>query len=94
VVNDLWVLKLRMAHVFLLLVGLWMTNCTVYQATFYLFSYEWLFEASPEIWPCFAQRLSLVHRFVDDLVVWDFLEFDVPGQKLIWQQHSQKCIVS
>ncbi len=94
VVNDLWVLKLRMAHVFLLLVGLWTTNCTVYWASFYLFSYEWLFEASPEIWPCFAQRLSLVLRFVDDLVVWDFLEFDVPGQKLIWQQHSQKCIVS
>ncbi len=51
------------------------TNCAVYLANFYLFTYEFdfinrLLKSSK--CPVVLHRLSMVHRFVDDLFVPDF----------------------
>jgi len=55
------------------------TNCVVYFANFYLFTYE--FDFIKCLWksnscPVVLHSLSLVRRFVDDLFVPDFLDFE------------------
>jgi hypothetical protein len=54
------------------------TNCVVYLANFYLFTYEFDFIKhllKSNTCPVVLHRLSLVHRFVDDLFVPDFPDF-------------------
>ncbi len=55
------------------------TNCAVYLVNFYLLAYEFDFincllksNTCPVVFP----RLSMVHRFVDDLLVPDFPDFE------------------
>jgi hypothetical protein len=55
------------------------TNCVVYLANFYLFSYEFDFLKrllKNNTCPVVLHRLSLVGRFVDDLFVPDFPDFE------------------
>jgi len=54
------------------------TNCVVYLANFYLFTYEFDFIKcllKSNTCPVVLHRLSLVHRIVDDIFVPDFLAF-------------------
>ncbi len=54
------------------------TNCLVYLANFYLFTYEFDFikyVLKSKTCPVVLHRLSLVHRFVDDIFVPDFPAF-------------------
>jgi hypothetical protein len=54
------------------------TNCAVYLANFYLFTYEFDFIKHllrSNTFPVVLHRLSLVRRFVDDLFVPDFVNF-------------------
>jgi hypothetical protein len=54
------------------------TNCVVYLANFYLFTYVFDFIKrllKSNTCPVVVHRLSLVHRFVDDLFVLDFPDF-------------------
>ncbi len=55
------------------------TNCVVYLADFYLFSYEFGFLKrllKNNTCPVVLHRLSLLSRFVDDLFVPDFPDFE------------------
>ncbi len=55
------------------------TNCPVYLANFYLFTYEFDFFKrllKSDTCPVVLHRLSLVCRFVDDLFVPDFPDFE------------------
>jgi hypothetical protein len=55
------------------------TNCAVYLANFYLFTYEFDFInclLKTNKCPVVPHRLSMVHRFVDDLFVPDFPDFE------------------
>jgi hypothetical protein len=55
------------------------TNCAVCLANFYLFTYEFDFIKcllKSNACPVVLHRLSLVHRFVDDLFVPDFPDFE------------------
>jgi hypothetical protein len=55
------------------------TNCVVYLANFYLFTYEFDFIKhllKSNTCPVVLHRLSLVRRFVDDLFVPDFPDFE------------------
>jgi hypothetical protein len=55
------------------------TNCAVYLANFYLFTYEFDFIKhllKSNTCPVVLHRLSLVRRFVDDLFVPDFPDFE------------------
>ncbi len=55
------------------------TNCVVYLANFYLFTYEFDFIKcllKSNTCPVVLHSLSLVHRFVDDLFVPDFPDFE------------------
>jgi hypothetical protein len=55
------------------------TNCAVYLASFYLFSYEFDFLEhllNNNTCPVVLHRLPLVHRFVDDFFVPDFPDFE------------------
>jgi hypothetical protein len=53
------------------------TNCAVYLANFYIFTYEFDFikRLKSNTCPVVLHRLSLVCRFVDDLFVPDFPDF-------------------
>ncbi len=54
-------------------------NCAVYLSNFYLFSYEFDFLKhllKNNTCPVVLRRLSLVSRFVDDLFIHDFPEFE------------------
>jgi hypothetical protein len=54
------------------------TNCVVYLANFYLFTYEFDFIKcllKSNTCPLVIRRLSLVHRFVDDIFIPDFPAF-------------------
>jgi hypothetical protein len=54
------------------------TNCVVYLANFYFFTYEFDFIKcllKSNTFPVVLHRLSLVGRFVDDLFVLDFPDF-------------------
>jgi hypothetical protein len=55
------------------------TNCAVYLANFYLFTYEFDFInclLKSNKCPVVLHRFSMVHRFVDDLFVPDFPDFE------------------
>jgi hypothetical protein len=55
------------------------TNCAVYLANFYLFTYEFDFVKhllKSNTCPVVLHSLSFVHRFVDDLFVPDFPDFE------------------
>ncbi len=55
------------------------TNCAVYLANCYLFSYEFDFLKcllKTNTCPVVLQSLSLVHRFVDDLFILDLKDYE------------------
>ncbi len=55
------------------------TNCAVYLANFYLFTYEFDFIKhllKNDTCPVMLHSLSLVHRFVDDLFILDLPDFE------------------
>jgi hypothetical protein len=76
------------------------TSCTVCLANFYLFTYEFDFVKrllKSKTCPVLLHRLSLVHRFVDDLFVPDFPDFEnfiYLTKALLVAAYTQKPLVS
>ncbi len=75
------------------------TNCAVYLANFYLFSYEFDFLKrllKNNTCPVVLHRLPLVHRFVDDFFGSCFSrlsEFYVTKPRLFWLRHIPENIL-
>ncbi len=74
------------------------TSFAVFLANFSLFSYEFGFLKhllKNNTCPIVLHRVSLVHRFMDDLFVSDFPDFKslIPRPRLFWRQHIPKNIL-